>query len=90
MAVAAGEEVEQCEVYWAKERRGCFWPCQVGPYAMVPQEVVRKFGQVVREGITWFKLFGKKQFKLPGSGPSLATPLSTSPPWASSQSCLLP
>ena len=56
VAVAAGEEVKQGEVYWAMERRGCFLPCQVVPYAMVPQEVVR-------EGITWVKLFGEEQFK---------------------------
>ena len=41
------------EVFWAKERRGSFWPCQVVPYAMVPEQDARKFGQVARDGITW-------------------------------------
>ena len=51
------------EVFWAKERRGSFWPCQVVPYAMVPKQEVRKFGQVARDGITWVKLFQREQYK---------------------------
>ena len=52
-AGAEGKEVEQGEVFWARERRGSFWPCQVVPYAMVPEQDARKFGQVARDGITW-------------------------------------
>ena len=33
----AGAEVKEVEVFWAKERRGSFWPCQVVLYAMVPK-----------------------------------------------------
>ena len=60
---AAGDEVEQGEIYWSKERRGRYWPCQAVSSAMVPPEVVRRFGQVTGEGVTWVRLFGRDQFK---------------------------
>ena len=63
MAAAAGDSVELGEIYWAKERRGHYWPCQAVTVAMVPPEVVRRFGQVTGEGVTWVKLFGRDQFK---------------------------
>ena len=62
-AWAEGKEVEQWEVFWARETRGYFWPCQVVPYAMVPEQEVRKFGQVERYGVTLVKLFQREQYK---------------------------
>ena len=33
------------------------------PYAMVPEQEVRMFGQVERYGVTWVKLFQREQCK---------------------------
>lgn len=57
------EEAEYGEVYWARERRGSYWPCQAVPLAMVPEEEVRRFGQVDRDQVVWVKLFGRGQYK---------------------------
>lgn len=63
------EEVEEQvqepgEVYWAKERRGCFWPCQVVPLAMVPEAAIRKAtrGSGSRDSV-WVRMFGREEYR---------------------------
>ena len=55
----AGEQVQEPgEVYWAMERRGSYWPCQVVPLAMVPGGAARGGG---RDEV-WVRMFGKEEY----------------------------
>ena len=58
------EPAEAGEYLWVREGRGSYWPSQVVPACLVPQEVARKFGRQ-DSNVTWIKLFarGDKAYK---------------------------
>lgn len=62
---AGEEEVEAGEVKWAKERRGSWWPCQVIPFSMVPQDMARKFGAVNSSDLVWVRFFNRDGYCKP-------------------------
>ena len=52
------EPAEPGDYKWVYERRGSYWPGQVVPAFLVPQEVARKFGRQ-DSNVTWIKLFSR-------------------------------
>ena len=52
------EQAEPGDYKWVHERRGSYWPGQVVPAFLVPQEVARKFGRQ-DDNVTWIKLFAR-------------------------------
>jgi hypothetical protein len=52
------EPAEAGEYLWVREGRGSYWPSQVVPACLVPQEVARKFGRQ-DSNVTWVKLFSR-------------------------------
>ena len=52
------EQAEAGEYLWVREGRGSYWPSQVVPASLVPEEVARKFGRQ-DSNVTWVKLFAR-------------------------------
>jgi hypothetical protein len=71
---------EPGDIFWAKERRGSYWPCQAVPLALVPPRDVRRFGSLAgADSMIWVKLFGREEHK--PMAPWSLTPLLGSTPF---------